>query len=164
MRPRLRPGRIFFDDARILRHMDRATAKALSRAGAIVMTRARSSIRKPRQIALADMTSDERKAHRIRLAIARRTGKPRPKRRLASSRPGEKPRDQTGVLKGSIEFAYDPATRATHIGPIVLSRTAGAATKALEHGGTKVEKRPFMMPALRDTLPKIAPLFAHTLR
>lgn len=165
MKTRMRVSRYFFDDKRILKSIDAATARALSKAGAWVRTSARSSIRQPRQQPLADMTAEERKAHRIRLAIARRKGLPRPKRRLMPSRPGEPPRNVTGTLKGSILFAYDASTKSVWIGPVFLgSKTAGRATRALEHGSAKIEQRPFMAPALKSVTPKLAPQWAHSLR
>lgn len=46
----LSPGQVFFDDERVIRAVERGRRQALSRAGAYVRTRARSSIRKSKKI------------------------------------------------------------------------------------------------------------------
>lgn len=151
--------RQFFDRGKVLREMDRATARSLSKAGAFVSQRARTSIRRPRQAGVSDLTPEQRAAYEMRVKLAARLGRPRPKRPLASSRPGEPPRTPTGILRRSILFVYDRSSRSVVIGPYDLNRGTGAP-RTLEYGGTatitlggqrrqiEVAARPYMRPAL----------------
>jgi hypothetical protein len=167
----------FFDRAKVLRAMDRAQHRALSKAGAYVRQRARTSIRRPRQASLADLSPEQRAAYERAVLLAARRGLPRPKRPLAASRPGEPPRTPTGILKRSIVFVYDGARKTVLIGPYALNKGTGAP-RTLEYGGTtRIERgdgsrtvtiapRPYMRPALAAEIAagKIRDAFRDTVR
>jgi len=159
----------FFDRAKVVRAVNRARRKALSRVGAFVRTRARRSIRKPRQMTLAEMSPEQREQHEQRVRRARRRGRPRPKRPRAASKPGEPPRSPTGTLKKFLFFAFDQRTESVVVGPVALNGREGRdVPRTLEAGGTAtlpdgrritIEPRPYMGPALQGeveagTIPK----------
>ena len=135
---------LFFDRRSVHSAVDKATHRVLSRFGAFVRTRARTSIRRPKKT--------NRDGKTIRLP----------------SEPGEPPRNQTDLLRDSILFAYDPQHRSVVIGPVLLNSKGGHhIPETLEYGGTttvdfwdksgsdwqrkkrrvKVQARPFMGPA-----------------
>lgn len=93
------------------------------------------------------------------------------------SPPGQPPRAQTKVLKASILFAYDPASRSVVIGPRLLPGRIGKdAPEALEKGGQsvtvirgrrrrqRIAKRAFMVPALEKRLPELPLLWRNAIR
>lgn len=134
----------FFDLPEIERAIGRARVKVLSKAGAFIRQRARSSIRPPRGLAIADMRDDERKAYKSARAIAKAKGRKAPRRPRASSKPGEPPRSQTGILRRFIFFAYDKAADSVVIGPAATNQVffnkdrrpvTGTVPSVLEYGG-----------------------------
>ena len=78
----------FFDRAAVVRAVDQATRRNLSRFGAYVRQRAKTSIRRPPKTAT------------VRI-----------------SRPGRPPYSHTGLLKRFIFFAYDADRQSVVIGP-----------------------------------------------
>jgi hypothetical protein len=157
----------FFDRDVVLRSMSATTKAVLSKFGAYVRTRAKSSIRKARQKSIGELTADELLAYRIAAAEAKRQGRPRPKRPLAASRPGEPPRSILGHLRKFIYFAWDPSTKSMVVGPALFGGASGSAPRTLEEGGTAVlyngrtitiAPRPYMRPAYeaeKPALPKL---------
>ncbi len=154
--------RSFFDRDVVTRAMSREQKTVLSKFGAYVRQRAKSSIRKARQKSMSELTPDELLVYRIAAASAKRHGRPRPKRPLASSKPGEPPRSVLGYLKKFIYFAYDASAGSVVVGPALFGGAKGDAPKTLEEGGTVViyggravtiKPRPYMRPAFQAELP-----------
>jgi hypothetical protein len=157
----MRIKQLFFDRPRVQRAVSRANRQALSRAGALVMTAARQSIR--------------RAPYRAR----KPRGRARTDFRTQSAPPGAPPYSQTGLLKRFIFFGYDPQRESVVIGPAKLNKP-GAAPRVLEHGGTatvlrrrrgkivrqrvRIAPRPFMGPALEKEQPKLPKLWAGSVR
>lgn len=169
----------FFDRAKVLAAMDRATARSLSKAGAFVRRSARSSIRPPRRLTIADLDADRRVAYEARVVAAAKAGRPKPRLPFASSKPGEPPRTPTGVLRKSVQFVYDRGSKSVVIGPVALNRGT-EAPRTLEYGGpavvvrrvdgqrqsqtVRIEPRPFMRPALVANLAVIPEQFRDSIR
>lgn len=157
----------FFDRAKVIRAAGRGTASALSKIGAFLRRRSRSSIKPAKQMPLGALTPEQRADYDRRVRIARATGRPRPKRPRASSRPGEPPRSITGLLRGGkdagagIVFAYDERANSVVVGPVKLNAVTGRdVPRVLEEGGrtevggraVTIAARPYMGPALRAEL------------
>lgn len=148
-------ARSFFDREAVISAMSDSTRSVLSKVGAFIRQRAKSSIRKARQKSLSEMTPDELLAYRIRVDRAKRDGEPRPKRPLASSRPGEPPRSRLGYLRKYLFFAWDATTKSLVVGPARFNGAKGIAPTTLEYGGTvtignrrvRIQPRPYMRPA-----------------
>lgn len=95
-----------------------------------------------------------------------------------SSLPGSPPRNRTGSLRNFIRFAYEPAERRVYIGPAILPGKTKSLPGALELGGTvvvknkktkkrvkqKVAARPYMLPALEESLPQLPELWKNSIR
>jgi hypothetical protein len=162
-----RVAQSMFFDRKVAKSLDAATRKVLSKFGAFVRTRAKSSLKQAAQMTLGEMTPDERAAYETRVNLAKRRGEKKPRRPERISKPGDPPKlhKKPSPLKG-ILFIYDPAEKAVLIGPPATSETRGKATEALEHGGRsfnkragrrqKVAARPFMAPAAQKELPNLA--------
>jgi len=136
----------FFDRKAVRSAVDRTTRRVLSRFGAFVRRAAKSSIRKRKRV----------------------------------SAPGEPPSSHTGLLKKFIFFGYDRPRRSVVIGPQRLNQKIGDAPAALEHGGTstvieglrgkrkkrhvKIKARPYMGPAFEQEKPKLAAMWAGSIR
>jgi len=153
----------FFDRQKVMAAVDRATRKALSKAGAFVRQRAKTSIRyreAPSQPGLPPS------AHRTVGSVRKKSGKVVTKKQLVSP------------LREFMFFSYDRATRTVVVGPALLSGTQSReALHALEHGGPStvvdprgrrrpitVRARPFMRPAMLAELGNFPTLFANTVR
>jgi len=137
---------IFFDRKAVMRGMDRTTRRVLSKFGAFVRRGAKSSIRK----------------------------------RKCPSSPGEPPSSHTGLLRRFIFFGYDRSRRSVVIGPQRLNQKIGDAPHAMEYGGTstvieglrgkrkkrrvKMAARPYMAPAFEQEKPKLAAMWAGSIR
>lgn len=136
----------FFDRDRVIAQLNRNARKALSRLGAFVRTRARTSLRYRKGVSAPGSPPS---AHRT-------VPGPRSKRPQAVS-----------PLREFLFFSYDDASRSVVIGPTRLNGKAGTAPKALEYGGVSVvlsngksravgvKARPYMRPALAAELPNI---------
>lgn len=157
----------FFDRGIVTRAMSKQEKTVLSKFGAYVRQRAKSSIRKAKQKAMSDLTPDELLTYKIIAARAKKEGRPRPKRPLASSKPGEPPRSVLGYLKKFLYFAYDAGTKSVVIGPALFGGK-GTAPRTLEEGGKAViyggktvtiKPRPYMGPAFRAELPGLPKLW-----
>lgn len=139
----------FFESDMILRMGSQANKLALKKAGGLVRRIARNSIRK--------------------------IGKKR-----KPSEPGNPPKSRTGLLKDFIFFVYEQQAENVLIGAARLNQTLGTAPHALEVGGrsltnrgtrrnkrivsVNIKARPFMAPALQDSLPKLPPMWANSLK
>jgi len=136
---------LFFDRPEVLRMMTKKERSMLSRFGAFVRQRAKSSIKKS-----------------VKGQI---------------SRPGKPPKSHTGLLKSAIYFSADSSRRSVVIGPTLFGNKTGEELAALEQGGMStitesaggaarkrrrvyVRARPFMLPAFKSELPRVASLMA----
>lgn len=166
--------RYFFTAQVVKDAVEEGQRKALSRVGAFIRTRARSSVKKARMKPVSDMTDAEKRRHRQNLKQAREKGKPRPKRATQPSKPGEPARSITGTYKKRIFFAYDPARHSLVVGPELFpaAKADPNALGVLEEGGqttrtfgpnrgkqVTIKGRPTMTLALRaetqaGTIPK----------
>lgn len=154
---------LFFDREKVIRAMDRASRRALSKAGAYIRTSARSSI-KTRAYNTHSKPGDPPFDH-TGFALQREN-----KRR---KRAGQQKlvRKKTAYNQGlkAILFGYDEAANSVVIGPLRFGGGGGKSTvpHTLEHGGQAVigsgnrrraisiAPRPFMGPALRKELPNL---------
>lgn len=178
----------FFDRAAVIKAVDKATLKVLSKAGAFVRRDAKSSIKNARQKSAGELNEEEKATHKRRVkAWKKDSTKPKPKRPLASSKPGEPPRSVTGLLKKFLFFVYDAKKKTVVIGPAKLNSSSGAPS-ILEKGGTAtitrsrfvtrggkkklerttrrvaIKKRPYMNPALKKNKKKIAELYRDSIK
>lgn len=154
----------FFDSAAVTKAVDAATRRNLSRFGAFVRTRARSSIKQAPKIDVSTGT---------RLGPGRR--KKGTKTRDVTSQPGQPPYSHVGYVKRFIFFAYDFQSRSVVIGPTLFGQ---GTVEALEKGGEvtipargrRKEKRvglrarPFMQPAFEAELPGMMELWRDSVR
>lgn len=140
----------FFDRAKVMAATDKARRRNLVRAGALVRTAARRSMRPARRMRLTELDSEAQQAHKIKLAIAKREGRAKPLLPFKSSQPGEPPRTRDGQIKRFLFFVYDPSTNSVIVGPAAQSNSTGAPA-TLEFGGKSklgyIAKRPYMRPA-----------------
>ncbi len=157
---------LFFDSPKVMRAVDAATRRALSKAGAFIMTRARQSIKKAPYI------------------TKKKRGQARTDFRQKTSISGKPPYSRTGILKRTIFFGYEPAGKTVVIGPVKYGK--GEAPNLLEFGGSvtrtvpppafmkgkgksrrvrmKYKPRPFMGPAMVKELPNLPKRWAGSMR
>ena len=109
---------MFFDAPKVVRSVDAATRRVLSRFGSFVRRTAILSIRK------------------APYATKKAKGKERTDFSTKSSQPGKPPFSQTGSLKKFIYFGYDPRKQSVVIGPTKLNAVGTAVPETLEYGGT----------------------------
>jgi len=154
----------FFDRERVVRAMDAATRKALSKGGAFVMRGARKSI----------------KEGKVRARGRAREGET-PKVVQRVSAPGNPPYSRTGLLRNRILFAavLGPGTGSPSVvvGPERINKSSGAP-ETLEFGGTtvverrrskggverrtvRIAARPYMAPALAREASKLPEQFRN---
>ncbi|WP_146510779.1 hypothetical protein [Thalassoglobus neptunius] len=146
---------------------------ALKRAGALIMTIARRSIRKPRRVRIGELTNNQIERHERRIRRAKREGFPRPKLPYKHADPGEPPRSATGFLKKFILYGYDKIEEWVVVGPL---KSKTGTVHLLEHGGTAqlpgfrgkiftmdFKGNPFMRPAEEKARPKLPQLFQNAL-
>lgn len=139
----------FFDREAVRQAVDRGALRVLSRFGAYVRQRARTSIR-VRESASAPGSPPH--GHKSGL-------------RTKTSKSGEARTRSVSLLREYILFSYDRETRTVIIGPAKLSGTTGPrALEALEYGGPSVSAsygrvrpisvrpRPYMRPAFAAEL------------
>lgn len=154
---------LFFDRALVIAAMDDATRRSLSKAGAFIMRKARTSMRYKTK---GGETPTGRK---------RQPYKPSP--------PGSPPfairnGPRGPLLRDKLFFSWDPATRSVVVGPVGLGK---ATTPGLhEFGGSRVVRlrrrgqrqlvrqvypaRPTMAPALQANIDEIPEAFRDSLR
>lgn len=150
----VRVKKLFFDKATVMSAADRATVRELSKFGAHVRRRVKSSIKPAPK----------------REATARKRGLIGEAGRYVSS-PGSPPLSHVGTLRDSIYFASDPGARSVVIGPIAF-RGSGRGAKALEESGESerrgkpifIRPRPFMKPAFVAELPSVPAQFRGTVK
>lgn len=156
------PKSSFFDRPKVMKSVDRATRRVLSRFGAYVRTTAKRSIKRPRK----PPRKAPRKAprnHSQNQASSR------------TSQPGSAPYSHEGSLKRLIYFGFDPRKRSVVIGPVPFKE--GEAPELLEEGGTAVRRdhqgkrvtaryrpRPFMGPAYHQELPSVPQMWRDSVK
>ena len=103
-------------------------------------------------------------------AITRKAAQRNIRRRKRPSKPGQGPTNQTGVLRPSLLFSYEPATETVVVGPSTrYGRGDNQAPSLLEGGGRArgggyYAKRPFMAPALESTQSRYPELWRDSVR
>lgn len=118
--------RSFFDADRVLKSMDRATARIFSNHGARTRTRARTSIRYRKDPAPPGSPPS---AHKTVT-------------RLKTNRKGVTKRQGSSPLRDLYFFAYDAGEKSVVIGPVVFPSARRKGTpERLEYGGTVAGKR-----------------------
>jgi hypothetical protein len=147
----------FYDRAgreRIFEGVDRARHKSLNRAGALIRTIARRSLKPARRKSVGEMTDREVSRWFRQLDEWRMRGKtgPKPRRPFAPSKPGEPPRSHVGFLKKFLYYAFDPQSQSVVVGPAALPQISTPGVPGiLEYGGvsegSRIEARPYMRPA-----------------
>lgn len=159
----------FFDRAHVEEKIGKRAVKALSRFGAFVRTRSKTSMKRARRKTLAEMSPREKRIHAIRVRAAQKRGASTPKRPFKPSKPGEPPRVRAGTLKRHVYFGLEPQRKNVVIGPILFEPESGAP-EILEHGGVtrnrrraKVEPRPYMRPAFDREIDNLPRHWRHSL-
>jgi hypothetical protein len=165
----------FFNPGKVLAAMDKATAKALTKAGAFVRTSAKSSLRYAKK---ASIPGQPPKVHRGNSF----------QRSSVNKKTGQVVKRSVSPLKELIYFAYSTETRSVVIGPMEFRASKNAKYKVpsiLERGGTgsqivykwagkgqrvpsstvvTISKRPYMRPALDKNIPKFPGVFAGSVK
>ncbi len=140
----------FFDRAGIEKQLDAGVKRALSRFGAFVRQRAKTSIRKAPKVDVATgLIQRGRKTKGAELVDA-------------VAPPGKPPFSHTGTLKKLIYFGYEPVEKSVVIGPAVGGSRSGAP-EALEHG-VGMPARPYMQPAFEAELQNVGGDFRNLIR
>lgn len=155
--------KFFFDRPAVTTAVDQGAKRSLSKFGAFVRQRAKTSIRKA---PMADAETGD---------VVRGRRKKGARVRPAVSRPGSPPYSHEGSLRRLILFAYDPAARSVVVGPVPFKNVE--APRLLEYGGTVTRRgkdgqtrtlhyrpRPFMNPAFQAELSSAAFHFAGMIR
>lgn len=167
----------FFDRQRISNRVTRRKQNALKRGGAMVMTIARRSIKRPRRLMLSEMTPHQQKKYtRTRDSHGRFLTGPQAQvraRPFVSAAPGKPPFSHTRFLPRFILFGWDGTAEQIVVGPM---QTKTGTAHLLEHGGTahlqgykrrlwrmRFRGNPFMQPALEKAAPKLPALFQNLL-
>lgn len=153
---------LFFDRLKIMEATERAKVKALSKIGAFVWKRAKTSIRIKKGTAPAGSPP---------------FGHATTTRKKTSKKTGVTKTYAASPLREFIFFSYDVTTKSVVVGPIPLGDRAGPqALAALEKGGRSIGSykgktrsiniaaRPFMLPALEAEAPKMAAQFRDTVK
>ncbi len=160
--------KFFFDRARVEGALSKAKRSKLASQGALVRIIARRSIRKPKRMKLGDLPENEQLAYLIRCRMALEEGRPKPQLPFASSKPGEPPRNQTGLLKNHILFAYDTESESVVIGPALLNAGTGAPQVLEDSGyndrGVFIAARPYMRPAMAQAVRSYPSVFKDSMR
>lgn len=152
----------FFTSEAVMKALTEGQRRVLSKFGAYVRTRAKSSIR-PAVI-----------ENRKEIRQAKKTGGKQPRPRYRPSAVGEPPRSRRGDLKRFILFGYDVEERNVVIGPTLVGGRPSKTPGRLERGGqfrhkrsgkmVRVAKRPFMRPAFEIEMKARMPaMFADSL-
>ena len=146
---------LFFDDKKVAKAMDQATARALSRFGAEVRRTARSSIKE------SPGPSPAGSPPHSHVAAVRRA---RNKKRKAQ---GQEPVKSGFAGLKFILFAYDRLARSVIIGPASNRTRSLTIPEILEKGADpkhKVARRPFMVPALQSSEKQLPALWAKSIK
>ena len=159
---------MFFGSESVMRAVDSATRRAMSKFGAFVRRSAKSSLRLARKMTLADMTPEQREIYGPGRDAKGKVTPAAPKWMWpsVSSEPGDPPKLHIrplsiNPLRKLIFFAYDRFEKSVVIGPLRF-RTGGA--EKLEHGTAGYESRPFMGPAMERERSKLPQLWKNSVK
>jgi phage gpG-like protein len=155
----------FFDRKSVIDAMDKKTHAFLSRFGAFVRTRSKTSIRMRKH-----PSAPGRPPHGHKSAMRKKTNR----------RTGVTKVQAVSLLKEYITFSYDPFKKSVVIGPPKLSGPRGGppALKALEYGGKStvlagrkrkpkkvtIRARPFMRPAFNEEIRRLPANWQQSVR
>jgi hypothetical protein len=154
---------VFFDSSVVLAAVNKATIKALSKAGAFVRRSAQTSIRYGKKVSAPGKPPTGYRAQGFR--------------RYAKTKSGFAIR-ATSPLRELIFFAYDAAGESVVVGPVEYREAkqrkwkapavleAGGSVSAQTASGSRTKRyrpRPFMGPALGKEIPKFLPLFKNSI-
>jgi len=133
---------LFFDTPRVLRAMDAATRRALSKAGAFIRQRAKTSIRKRKKVSQPGQPPSSHAGHLRRLIFF-----------------AYEPAGQTVVI-GPVPFRKGEAPSLLEFGGIAsrTSRRSGRTRRKV------FRKRPFMGPAMEAEAPNLPGFFRNSVR
>ncbi len=158
----LKVTELFLDRVKVLEAADKGKVKALSKIGAFVWRRAKSSIKIKKGTAPAGSPP---------------YGHTTTTRKKTNKKTGVTKVQPASPLREFIFFSYDPSTKSVVVGPIPLGDRAGPmALKALEMGGPSIgqfrgKKRtisiaahPFMGPAMEAEVAKMPEAFRDMIR
>lgn len=134
----------FFDKAAVTKQLDPALKRVLSKHGAFVRRRSKSSLKYGKSTAVAGKPPIVHRGGMTRTKVNKKTGK-------ASSQ-GQSP------LRELIFFGYDPVKKSVVTGP-ALGGPASGAPAALEGGD-----HPFMRPAQAAEMPATMASFKNLIR
>ena len=151
---------LFFDRPKVQRAVKSARRRALSKTGAFIRQRAKTSMRKVGKRARAKATPGS-----------------------LVSRPGQPPLAHEGSLRRLLFFAYDPNFQSVVVGPLAFR--AGTAPATLEYGGevvinrrrrrrdgqvtryrsrARILPRPYMAPALQKEIPGMPEAWRNSIK
>jgi len=132
---------LFFDSPRVQRAMDAATRQALSRAGAFIRQRARTSIRKRKGVSQPGRPPHSHTGHLKRLIF------------FAWDAATE------SMVIGPVPFKQGEAPNLLEFGGSVVRATGKRQRRRMVY-----EKRPFMGPALEAELPQLPSRWRNSVR
>lgn len=151
----------FFDRSAVIKRTDAAIRKNLSKYGAFVRTRARSSLR------YRDKTSTPGAPPSLHKTMFR----------MKTSKKGVTKKQSVSPLREFLFFAYDDSRKSVVIGPSKLSGKIGSAPQALEYGGVSIVRapgggtrtvqiraRPFMRPAAEATNRELPSIWQNSIK
>jgi hypothetical protein len=173
------PRNAYFFDGDIVKSLVTESERvAMMKAGALVRTIARRSLRVGRRLKYDELTKEQkRRWNKANGWCLHRGLKPRKIWYRKSGSPGDPPKISysKSPLRQLLDFAFDPSNRAVVVGPRTFPRSSNKAIpQLLEFGGSGVEElpsgpqhftmrpRPFMAPALKLAQPRIAQFFEKT--
>lgn len=123
-------GKDFFDKKKVMDAMSNGQRKVLSKFGAFVRTRSRTSIRPAKVM------------NRKEVREAKKRGvKKTPRKIYVASKPGEPPRSRRGDVRKLISAAWDASEKDVFIGPTPVYGVESGTPGRLERGGAAVVKR-----------------------
>ena len=145
-----------FDAEKVKRAIDRKMNSALFRAGGLIRTIAKRSLRPARKIRLSELPDEDREQYREEMEDYRNGYRERPPvLRDIISDPGNPPllHMKPSPLRQLLRFFVEKDKTTVVIGP---ERAKDAIAGELEHGrGAVKAARPFMAPAMVKALPKL---------
>jgi len=141
--------KLFFDTAAVSSALSAGERRALSKFGAFVRRRAKSSLRYKKGSAKPGAPPN----------VHRSEGWAR---KIKNKKTGTVTRRPSSPLRELLFFAYDPARKSVVIGP-ALGGPRTDAPRRLEEG-RGVKPHPFMGPAFKAELPKAPSMFKNAIR
>jgi hypothetical protein len=159
--------KMFFDRPKVVKALKSTNRRILSKTGAFIRTSARGSI-KTRSY---ESTSSPGSPPYDHTGFAlQRINRQRKKAGLQRIK-----RSQGSFNQGlrAILFAYEPSTESVIVGPVKFGGSGRTVPSVLEYGGTttnwkketmRVQKRPFMEPAMKKELPSLPAKWRSSLR